>query len=65
MVTNNCVPGGWVDLCSPAPVIQAGWFLITIPNLIWFILAAVIFILAVAVELPTKPVDFGTIAPKE
>ena len=65
MVPNVTVAGGLVDLSRPAPVIQAGWFLITIPNLIWFVLAIVIFILAVAIELPTKPVDFGAIAPKE
>jgi hypothetical protein len=65
MVPNVTVAGGLVDLSSPAPVIQAGWFLITLPNLIWFVLAFAIFILAVAIELPTKPVDFGTIGPKE
>jgi len=65
MIPNLSVPGGLVDLGSAAPVIQAGWFLITVPNLIWFILAIVIFILAVAIELPTKPVDFSTVAPKD
>ena len=65
MVPNISVPGGLVDLGSPAPIVQAGWFLITVPNLIWFTLAIVIFILAVAIELPTKPVDFSTVAPKE
>ena len=65
MVPNISVPGGLFDLSSPAPVIQAGWFLITLPNLIWFGLALVIFLLALAIELPTKPVDFSTVAPKE
>jgi hypothetical protein len=65
VVPNPCVPGGLANLCDPAPAIQAGAFLLTVPNLIWFIVMIALFVLAIVIQLPTKPVDFDGVLPKE
>lgn len=60
-----CTTTGLIDLCQPAATIIAGakvdggqpWFLIQIPNLIWFITLVTLIVLAIVVPLPTRPIQ--------
>jgi hypothetical protein len=59
-----CTTTGLIDLCQAATTIVAGakvdggqpWFLIQVPNLIWFVALATLLVLAIVVPLPTRPI---------
>jgi len=60
-----CQTIGLIDLCAPATTIVAGakvdvgqpWFLIQVPNLIWFATLSALIVLAMLVPLPTREID--------
>jgi hypothetical protein len=60
-----CETIGLINLCSPAPLIEAGakvdvghaWFILQIPNLIWFLTAFILVILGIFLPFPTREVD--------
>lgn len=56
----SCTAAGLFDLCTPAPVYTFGipWFLIQLPNLIWFGLVLLFVVLGLFLPFPAKEVDF-------
>ena len=63
-----CQSGGLIDLCQPAATLVAGakvdfgqpWFLIQVPNLLWFLTLATLLVLAIVLPLPTREVAAGS-----
>ena len=55
-----CTTEALINLCAPAPTYTFGipWFLIQLPNLIWFGLAALFVVLGLFLPFPAKEVDF-------
>lgn len=55
-----CTTEGLINLCTPAPTYTFGipWFLIQLPNLIWFGLAALLVVLGLFLPFPAKEIDF-------
>lgn len=55
-----CTTTGLINLCSPAPTYSLGtsWFLIQLPNVIWFGLVILFVILSFLLPFPAKEVDF-------
>ncbi len=55
-----CTTTGLINLCAPAPTFTFGtsWFLIQLPNLIWFGIVLLLLVLALALPLPAREVDF-------
>jgi hypothetical protein len=57
---------GLVDLCEPAHLITAGsWFVIQVPNLVWFIALLVLMVLGILLPFPTVEVDVASTGPRE
>lgn len=60
-----CESIGLIDLCAPAQTLVAGakvdagqpWFLIQVPNLIWFITLFALIVLAMLLPMPTRAID--------
>ncbi len=60
-----CETIGLIDLCAPAATIVGGakvdvgqpWFLIQVPNLLWFVTLALLVVLAIAIPMRTKAID--------
>jgi hypothetical protein len=60
-----CETIGLIDLCAPAATIVGGakvdvgqpWFLIQVPNLLWFVALALLIVLAIAIPMPSKAID--------
>jgi hypothetical protein len=49
---------GLVDLCEPARLITAGsWFVIQVPNLVWFLALFALMVLGLLLPFPTEEVD--------
>jgi hypothetical protein len=55
-----CTTTGLINLCTPAPVYNFGisWFLIQLPNLIWFGLVILFVVLSIFLPFPSREVDF-------
>ena len=57
---------GLVDLCGPARLITAGsWFVIQVPNLVWFVALLVLMVLGILLPFPTEEVDVSSTGPGE
>jgi hypothetical protein len=56
-----CTTTGLVNLCGVAPAYTLGisWFLITLPNVIWFGIVALFVVLSLFLPFPAKEVDFS------
>jgi hypothetical protein len=60
-----CETIGLINLCAPAQTLVAGarvdagqpWFLIQVPNLIWFLTLLALIVLAMLIPMPTKPIN--------
>jgi hypothetical protein len=49
---------GLVDLCEPARLITASsWFVIQVPNLVWFLALFALMVLGLLLPFPTEEVD--------
>jgi hypothetical protein len=55
---------GLVDLCEPACLVTAGsWFVIHVPNLLWFLALFALVILGLLLPFPTDEVDVSASDP--
>jgi hypothetical protein len=54
----SCETTGLFDLCQPAAVLTAGgWFVLQIPNLIWFAVVAALLVAGIALPFPIHEID--------
>jgi hypothetical protein len=53
-----CETGGVINLCAPAPVISAwGWFVLQVPNLIWFAAVGLLLVLGMFLPFPARELN--------
>jgi hypothetical protein len=60
-----CETTGLINLCAPAKTIVAGakvdagqsWFLIQVPNLIWFLTLFAVILAGILIQMPTRPIN--------
>jgi hypothetical protein len=56
-----CESVGLVDLCEPARLVTAGsWFLVQVPNLMWFLALFALMVLGILLPFPTEEVDVSS-----
>jgi len=54
----SCETVGMFDLCAPAHVLTLGdWFVVQLPNLLWFSAALVLVVAGIFVPFPTRAVE--------
>jgi hypothetical protein len=61
-----CKSIGLVDLCEPAHLVTAGsWFVLQVPNLIWFLSLFALLVLGLVLPFPTDEIDVSSTGPRE
>jgi hypothetical protein len=61
-----CESVGLVDLCEPARLVTAGsWFVLQVPNLVWFLALFALLVLGLVLPFPTDEVDASSTGPGE
>jgi len=59
-----CESVGLLDLCEPARLITAGsWFVLQVPNLVWFLSLFALLVLGLFLPFPTDEVDVSPSGP--
>jgi len=54
----SCETVGMFDLCAPARVLTLGdWFVVQLPNLLWFSAVLVLVVAGIFVPFPTRAVE--------
>jgi hypothetical protein len=49
---------GLLDLCEPAKLVTAGsWFVLQVPNLVWFLSLFALLVLGLFLPFPTEEVE--------
>jgi hypothetical protein len=53
-----CDSVGLVDLCEPARLVTAGsWFVVQVPNLLWFLALFALVVLGLFLPFPSEEID--------
>jgi len=61
-----CESVGLVDLCEPARLLTAGsWFVIQLPNLVWFLALFALLVLGILLPFPTQEIEAPSSGPGE
>ncbi len=56
-----CESLGVIDLCAPARLVTAGsWFVLQVPNLVWFLSLLALLLLGLFLPFPTDEIDVSS-----
>lgn len=56
-----CESVGLVDLCEPARLVTAGsWFVLQVPNLVWFLALFALLVLGLFLPFPTDEIEVSS-----